>query len=170
MDVSILRKNIGLILQDTFLFSDTIFKNITFFTKKTKKEINFILDKMGLLDFINSFPNGLDYNIGEGGIYLSNGQKQLISFIRTYISFSPIIIFDEATSSLDSETEELVKKSIRLLIKNKTSIIIAHRLSTIKNVDKIIFLKDGEITEQGTHEELILKKGFYWKYYKTQLV
>ena len=125
---------------------------------------------MGLLDFINSFPNGLDYNIGEGGIYLSNGQKQLISFIRTYISFSPIIIFDEATSSLDSETEELVKKSIRLLIKNKTSIIIAHRLSTIKNVDKIIFLKDGEITEQGTHEELILKKGFYWKYYKTQLV
>ena len=170
LDVSILRKNIGLILQDTFLFSDTIFKNITFFTKKTKKEINFILDKMGLLDFINSFPNGLDYNIGEGGIYLSNGQKQLISFIRTYISFSPIIIFDEATSSLDSETEELVKKSIRLLIKNKTSIIIAHRLSTIKNVDKIIFLKDGEITEQGTHEELILKKGFYWKYYKTQLV
>ena len=170
LDISILRKNIGLILQDTFLFSDTIFKNITFFTKKTKKEINFILDKMGLLDFINSFPNGLDYNIGEGGIYLSNGQKQLISFIRTYISFSPIIIFDEATSSLDSETEELIKKSIRLLIKNKTSIIIAHRLSTIKNVDKIIFLKDGEITEQGTHDELILKKGFYWKYYKTQLV
>ena len=125
---------------------------------------------MGLLDFINSFPNGLDYNIGEGGIYLSNGQKQLISFIRTYISLSPIIIFDEATSSLDSETEELIKKSIRLLIKNKTSIVIAHRLSTIKNVDKIIFLKDGEITEQGTHDELILKKGFYWKYYKTQLV
>ena len=115
---------------------------------------------MGLLDFINSFPNGLDYNIGEGGVYLSNGQKQLISFIRTYISFPSIIIFDEATSSLDSETEELIKKSISILIKNKTSIIIAHRLSTIRHVDKIIFLKDGKIIEQGTHEELILKKVF----------
>ena len=170
LDINILRKNIGLILQDTFLFSETIFKNITFFTKKTKKELNFILEEMGLTNFINSFPNGLDYNIGEGGVYLSSGQKQLISFIRTYISLSPIIIFDEATSSLDSETEELIKKSIRFLIKNKTSIIIAHRLSTIKNVDKIIFLKDGKIIEYGTHEELILKKGFYWKYHKTQLV
>ena len=170
LDINILRKNIGLILQDTFLFSETIFKNITFFTKKTKKELNFILEEMGLTNFINSFPNGLDYNIGEGGVYLSSGQKQLISFIRTYISLSPIIIFDEATSSLDSETEELIKKSIRFLIKNKTSIIIAHRLSTIKNVDKIIFLKDGKIIEHGTHEELIFKKGFYWKYYKTQLV
>ena len=170
LDISILRRNIGLILQDTFLFSDTIFKNLTFFTKKTKVEINAILKEMGLFDFINSFPKGLDYQIGEGGAFLSMGQKQLISFIRAYISFSPIIIFDEATSSLDSETERLIKKSIKILIKNKTSIIIAHRLSTIKNADKIIFLKDGKIMEEGNHEELINLKGYYWKYYKTQLV
>ena len=170
LDISILRRNIGLILQDTFLFSDTIFKNLTFFTKKTKVEINAILKEMGLFDFINSFPKGLDYQIGEGGAFLSMGQKQLISFIRAYISFSPIIIFDEATSSLDSETERLIKKSIKISIKNKTSIIIAHRLSTIKNADKIIFLKDGNIMEEGNHEELINLKGYYWKYYKTQLV
>jgi len=170
LDVHVLRRNIGLILQETFLFSDSIFKNITFFTKKSKKEIQAILHDMGLVDFINSFPNGLDYQIGEGGAFLSMGQKQLISLIRTYISFSPIIIFDEATSSLDSETENLIKKSIRALLKNKTAIIIAHRLSTIKNADKIIFLKDGEIFESGTHSELINLKGFYWRYYTTQLV
>ena len=170
LDGALLRRNIGLILQDTFLFSDTIFKNITFFTKKTKSEINSILKQMGLVDFINSFPKGLDYQIGEGGVFLSMGQKQLISFIRTYISFSPIVIFDEATSSLDSETEKLIKKSIKILIKNKTSIIIAHRLSTIKNADKIIFLKEGKIMEKGNHEELINLQGAYWKYYKTQLV
>ena len=170
LDVNILRKNIGLILQDTFLFSGTIFDNITFFTKKSKSEINSILEQMGLGDFINSFPAGLDYQIGDNGSFLSMGQKQLISFIRTYISSCPIIIFDEATSSLDSNTEDLIKKSIKILIKNKTSIIIAHRLSTIKNADVIIFLKDGEIVEEGTHQELIKLKGFYWKYYKTQLV
>jgi len=170
LDGALLRRNIGLILQDTFLFSDTIFKNITFFTKKNKSEINSILKEMGLVDFINSFPKGLDYHIGEAGVFLSMGQKQLISFIRTYISCCPIIIFDEATSSLDSETEKLIKKSIEILTKNKTSIIIAHRLSTIKNADKIIFLKDGQILEEGNHEELINLKGFYWKYYKTQLV
>jgi subfamily B ATP-binding cassette protein MsbA len=170
LDVSVLRKNIGIILQDTFLFSDTIFKNITFFTKKTKIEIQSILKEMNLLDFINSFPKGLEYQIGEGGAFLSMGQKQLISFIRTYISLTPIVVFDEATSSLDSETEYLIKKSIKFLIKNKTSIIIAHRLSTIKNADKIIFLKDGQILEKGSHDELINLKGFYWKYYKTQLV
>ena len=170
LDMSVLRRNIGLILQDSFLFSDTIFRNITFFNKKTKSEINSILSEIGLVDFINSFPNGLDYQIGEGGSFLSMGQKQLISFIRTYICFAPIIIFDEATSSLDSETESLIKKSIKILIKNKTSIIIAHRLSTIKNADKIIFLKDGMILEKGNHKDLIALKGFYWKYYKTQLV
>ena len=170
LDINTLRKNIGLILQDTFLFSGTIFDNITFFTKKSKSEIDFILKKMGLSDFINSFPAGLDYQIGENGSFLSMGQKQLISFIRTYISSCPIIIFDEATSSLDSNTEDLIKKSIRILIKNKTSIIIAHRLSTIKNADIIVFLKDGKVVEEGAHEELIKLKGFYWKYYKTQLV
>jgi len=170
LDVHVLRRNIGLILQETFLFSDSIFKNITFFTKKSKREIQAILHDMGLVDFINSFPNGLDYQIGEGGAFLSMGQKQLISLIRTYISFSPIIIFDEATSSLDSETENLIKKSIRALLNNKTAIIIAHRLSTIKNADKIIFLKDGKIFESGTHSELINLKGFYWRYYTTQLV
>ncbi len=170
LDINVLRKNIGLILQDTFLFSDSIYNNITFFKKLNKKDVNAVLREMKLFDFVNSFPGGLDYQIGEGGGFLSMGQKQLISFIRTYISFSPILIFDEATSSLDSETESLIKKSIKILIKNKTSIIIAHRLSTIKNADTIVFLKDGKIVEKGNHQELINIKGFYWKYYKTQLV
>ena len=170
LDLNVLRKNIGLILQDTFLFSDTIYNNITFYNKKSKVEINELIKKMGLMSFINSFPDGLDYQIGERGVFLSMGQRQLVSFIRTYISSAPILILDEATSSMDSETESLIKKAINFLTKNKTSIIIAHRLSTIKNADKIIFLKEGSIMEKGTHEELIKLKGFYWSYYKTQLV
>ena len=122
------------------------------------------------LDFINSFPKGLNYQVGEGGIFLSLGQRQLISFIRTYISSPDIIILDEATSSLDSNTENLIKKSIKMLTNNKTSIIIAHRLSTIKNADRIIFLKNGKIIEDGTHEELVSFNGLYATYYKKQLV
>ena len=170
LDLNVLRNNIGLILQDTFLFSDTIYNNITFYHKKSKKEINELLKKMGLINFINSFPDGLDHQIGERGVFLSMGQRQLISFIRTYVSSVPILILDEATSSMDSETEILIKKAINFLTRNKTSIIIAHRLSTIKNADKIIFLKEGRVMEKGTHEELIKLKGLYWNYYKTQLV
>ena len=170
LDLNVLRNNIGLILQDTFLFSDTIYNNITFYHKKSKKEINELLKKMGLISFINSFPDGLDHQIGERGVFLSMGQRQLISFIRTYVSNAPILILDEATSSMDSETEILIKKAINFLTRNKTSIIIAHRLSTIKNADKIIFLKEGRVMEKGTHEELLKLKGLYWNYYKTQLV
>ncbi|MBH75828.1 MAG: antibiotic ABC transporter ATP-binding protein [Flavobacteriales bacterium] len=170
LELNTLRNNIGLILQDTFLFSDTIYNNITFYNKKSKEEINELIQKMGLMCFINSFPDGLDHQIGERGIFLSMGQRQLISFIRTYVSSAPILILDEATSSMDSETESLIKKAINFLTRNKTSIIIAHRLSTIKNADKIIFLKEGRVMEKGTHEELIKLKGFYWNYYKTQLV
>ena len=170
LDLNVLRNNIGLILQDTFLFSDTIYNNITFYHKKSKEEINELLKKMGLISFINSFPDGLDHQIGERGVFLSMGQRQLISFIRTYVSSVPILILDEATSSMDSETEILIKKAINFLTRNKTSIIIAHRLSTIKNADKIIFLKEGRVMEKGTHEELIKLKGLYWNYYKTQLV
>ena len=170
LDLNVLRNNIGLILQDTFLFSDTIYNNITFYHKKSKKEINELLKKMGLISFINSFPDGLDHQIGERGVFLSMGQRQLISFIRTYVSSVPILILDEATSSMDSETEILIKKAINFLTRNKTSIIIAHRLSTIKNADKIIFLKEGRVMEKGTHEELIKLNGLYWNYYKTQLV
>jgi len=170
LDLNVLRNNIGLILQDTFLFSDTIYNNITFYHKKSKEEINELLKKMGLISFINSFPDGLDHQIGERGVFLSMGQRQLISFIRTYVSSVPILILDEATSSMDSDTEILIKKAINFLTRNKTSIIIAHRLSTIKNADKIIFLKEGRVMEKGTHEELIKLKGLYWNYYKTQLV
>ncbi len=170
LDLNVLRNNIGLILQDTFLFSDTIYNNITFYKKKSKEEINELIKKMGLMSFINSFPDGLDHQIGERGVFLSMGQRQLVSFIRTYVSSVPILILDEATSSMDSETESLIKKAINFLTRNKTSIIIAHRLSTIKNADKIIFLKEGKVMEKGTHEELIKLKGFYFNYYKTQLV
>ena len=110
LDLNVLRNNIGLILQDTFLFSDTIYNNITFYNKKSKEEINELIKKMGLISFIDSFPDGLDHQIGERGIFLSMGQRQLISFIRTYVSSVPILILDEATSSMDSETEVLIKK------------------------------------------------------------
>jgi len=168
LELSFLRSNIGVIHQDPFLFSDTIFNNIIFANKKTKEEVLNVLNDIGLKDIINSFPNGLDYHVGEEGKNLSLGQRQLVSFLRIYISNPNIIIFDEATSSLDSNTELLIKNAINIFSKNKTCIIIAHRLSTIKNADRIIFLKNGCIMEDGTHKKLISKNGLYAEYYNKQ--
>jgi len=168
LDISFLRSNIGVIHQDPFLFSDTILNNITFSNNKSRAEVLFALKDIGLMDIIDTFPNGLDFHVGEEGKNLSLGQRQLISFLRIYMSNASIIIFDEATSSLDSNTEEIIKKAINKFSEFKTCIIIAHRLSTIKNADRIIFLKNGKIMEDGDHESLMAKNGFYADYHDKQ--
>ena len=170
IDLKNLRSQISLVTQDIFLFADSIFNNITLFNpnisiddvKKAAKEI-------GIHDFINKLPGGYYYNVRERGVMLSEGQKQLISFLRAYLSNPRILILDEATSSIDSKTEKLIQYATSKIIQNKTSIIIAHRLSTILNSDKIIVLENGEIVESGSHEQLIsIEDGFYKKLYELQ--
>ena len=156
-DISYLRSNIGVIHQDPFLFSDTILNNIIFSNNQSKENVISSIKEIGLMDIINSFPNGLEFHVGEEGKNLSLGQRQIISFLRVYMSNPELIIFDEATSSLDSNTEELIKKAINKFSYSKTCIIIAHRLSTIKNANRIIFFKNGKIMEDGTHEDLLSK-------------
>ena len=167
-DISYLRSNIGVIHQDPFLFSDTILNNIIFSKSQSRENVLFSIKEIGLMDIINSFPNGLDFHVGEEGKNLSLGQRQIISFLRVYMSDPEIIIFDEATSSLDSNTEELIKKAINKFSYSKTCIIIAHRLSTIKNANRIIFLKNGKIMEDGDHEKLLSAKGYYSDLYNKQ--
>jgi len=170
IDLKNLRSQISLVTQDIFLFADSIFNNITLFNpnisiddvKKAAKEI-------GIHGFINKLPGGYYYNVRERGVMLSEGQKQLISFLRVYLSNPRILILDEATSSIDSKTEKLIQYATSKIIQNKTSIIIAHRLSTILNSDKIIVLENGEIVESGSHEQLIsIEDGFYKKLYELQ--
>ena len=170
IDLRNLRSQISLVTQDIFLFADSIFNNITLFNpnisiddvKKAAKEI-------GIHGFINKLPGGYYYNVRERGVMLSEGQKQLISFLRVYLSNPRILILDEATSSIDSKTEKLIQYATSKIIQNKTSIIIAHRLSTILNSDKIIVLENGEIVESGSHEQLIsIEDGFYKKLYELQ--
>ena len=170
IDLKNLRSQISLVTQDIFLFADSIFNNIILFNpnisiddvKKAAKEI-------GIHDFINKLPGGYYYNVRERGVMLSEGQKQLISFLRAYLSNPRILILDEATSSIDSKTEKLIQYATSKIIQNKTSIIIAHRLSTILNSDKIIVLENGNIVESGSHEQLIrIEDGFYKKLYELQ--
>ena len=120
---------------------------------------------LGINDFINKLANGIDTIIGENGYSISNGQKQLISFARALIKNPKLLILDEATSSIDTETEKIIQNKMKEILKGKTSIIVAHRLSTIKDCDKIVLIENGIILEQGTHLELINKKGIYYKMY-----
>ena len=164
-----LRSSISLVNQDIFLFADSIFKNITLFNEKiSKKEVEEAAKNIGVLEFINKLPGGLNYNVKERGVMLSVGQRQIISFLRAYVSKPNILILDEATSSIDSQTEELIQFATNKLIQNKTSIIIAHRLSTIISADKIIVMRSGKIIEIGSHSELITRKGYYKKLYEVQ--
>jgi len=157
-----IRKNIAIVLQDVFLFSDTIFNNITLKNKNiTKEQVIKASKEIGLHDFIMKLSNNYDFNVKERGVALSTGQRQLVSFIRAYIYSPKILVLDEATSNIDTETEELIQQSIDKLTQNRTSIIVAHRLSTIKKADKIIVLDQGKIVEFGTHKELLAKNGFY---------
>ena len=170
--LSSLRKEIAIVLQDVFLFADTIINNITLFDSSISEEkVQDAAKKIGIHEFIMSLPNGYHYDVKERGVMLSSGQRQLIAFLRAYISNPSILILDEATSSIDSHAEELLQKATQTLTKDRTSIIIAHRLTTIINADKIIVMDKGKIVEQGTHDDLLqISNGFYKKLYDSQFV
>ena len=163
-----LRQHLGIVLQDVFLFADTIYNNITLHNPNVTREMVFkAAKKIGVHEFIESLPGGYDYNVKERGVMLSSGQRQLIAFLRVYISNPSILILDEATSSIDSHSEELIKNATNKITCNKTSILIAHRLSTIKNADRIVVMDAGNIVEVGKHKELLkIKDGFYAQLYK----
>lgn len=164
-----LREQIGVVLQDVFLFSDTIEKNITMGdTAISRENIIEAAKLVGVHDFIMQLPNNYDYNVQERGATLSVGQRQLISFVRAMVQNPKIIVLDEATSSVDTETEELIQNAIGQLMHGRTAIVIAHRLSTIQKASKIIVLDKGRIMEEGNHEELLGKDGFYANLYRMQ--
>jgi ABC-type multidrug transport system fused ATPase/permease subunit len=167
-----LRKQIAVVLQDVFLFADTIINNITLNNPEISREqVVAAAKKIGVHEFINSLPGGYDYNVKERGIMLSSGQRQLIAFIRAYVSNPSILILDEATSSIDMYSEELIQKATETITKGRTSIIIAHRLATIINADKIVVMDKGLIVEQGTHQELLnVTSGYYKNLYDSQFV
>lgn len=168
-DLKHLREQIGVVLQDVFLFSDTIENNITLGDTTISRGTIIEAAKMvGVHDFIMQLPNGYEYNVQERGATLSVGQRQLISFVRAMVQQPKIIVLDEATSSVDTETEELIQNAISLLMKGRTAIVIAHRLSTIQKAHKIIVLDKGQIMEEGNHEELLEKDGFYANLYRMQ--
>lgn len=168
-ELSFLRSQIATVLQDVFLFSDTIEENIRLKNKSiSSEEIIQAAKEVGAHDFIMRLPGGYQYNVMERGATLSVGQAQLISFIRALVYNPKILVLDEATSSVDTETEELIQLAIQKLMKGRTSIVIAHRLSTIQNADEIIVLDKGEIVEQGTHQELLKQNGAYKKLYDLQ--
>jgi ATP-binding cassette subfamily B protein len=164
-----LRSQIGVVLQDVFLFKGSIAENLRMGDKKITDEMIINAAKeVGVDEFINRLPGGYAYEVMERGATLSMGQRQLLSFVRVLLQNPKIIILDEATSSIDSESEELIQNAIEKLMKNRTSIVIAHRLSTIQKANKIILLEKGEIKEVGTHQELLALDGFYKKLYEIQ--
>lgn len=165
-----LRKQIAIVLQDVFLFADTIYHNITLHNEAiTREEVITAAKKIGVHDFIMSLPEDYDYNVKERGVMLSSGQRQLIAFLRAYVSNPSILILDEATSSIDTHSEELIQKATETITKDRTSIVIAHRLATVINASKIIVMDKGQIVEFGKHSELVNKpNGYYKKLYDSQ--
>ena len=165
-----LRENISYVGQDTILFNDTIKNNIIYGRENVSDlEISSALEKSYSHDFVNSMPDGLDTMIGENGVLLSGGQRQRLAIARAFLKNSHILIFDEATSSLDSVSEKYIQKALDQLKIGKTTIIIAHRLSTVENANNIIVMDSGSIIESGNHEDLINKKEYYFKLYNSQL-
>ena len=168
-DLNTLRRNIGVVLQDVFLFSDSIGNNISLSNPDiSNAQIMHAAELVGAKKFIERLPGGLDYNVMERGGTLSVGQRQLISFVRAMVYDPKIIVLDEATPSVDTETEQLIQNAIEKMMKGRTSIVIAHRLSTIQNADKIIVLDKGEIKEQGKHDELLELNGYYAQLHRMQ--
>lgn len=168
-DIHALRKHIGVVLQDVFLFSDSIRSNITLGNPDiTDEMILRAADEVGALKFIERLPGKLDYQVMERGSTLSVGQRQLLSFIRAMVYHPRILILDEATSSVDSETEGMIQEAISRMMHGRTSIVIAHRLSTIQKADRILVMEKGEVRESGNHEELLEKQGLYAQLYRMQ--
>lgn len=166
IDKTCLYNNLGYVLQQPQLFSISIKENIKFGNENaTDEEILKVCNLLGIDEFISKLPNGIDTVIGETGYNISGGQKQLISFARALIKNPKLLVLDEATSSIDTETEKIIQNKMKDILKGKTSIIVAHRLSTIKHCDKIVLIENGNILEQGTHSELLDKKGIYYKMY-----
>ena len=167
-----LRSKIGVILQDVFLFADTIYNNITLFNDNiTIENVENAAKELEIHDFINSLPGGYSFNVSERGTTLSAGQKQLIAFLRVLVNNPDILILDEATSSIDSYSEDLIKNATKKITKDKTSIIIAHRLSTIESADKIIYMENGKILETGNHKQLLsIPNGKFKKLYEEQFI
>ena len=165
-----LRNEIAIVLQDVFLFSDSVFNNITLKNKNiTLAEVEKAAKEIGIHDFIMTLPGGYHYNVKERGAMLSSGQRQLIAFLRAYVSKPSILILDEATSSVDSHSEQMIQYATDTITKGRTSIVIAHRLATVKKADKIIVMDKGKIVEQGTHKQLLRKKdGYYRNLYDKQ--
>lgn len=172
IDLSTLRNEIAVVLQDVFLFADSIKNNVTLTNSSiTEQQLTNAAKEIGIHDFIITLPNQYDYDVKERGATLSAGQRQLLAFLRTYIYNPSILILDEATSNIDVNSEELIKKAIKKITTGRTSIIIAHRLSTILNADIIMVLNKGEIVEMGNHNELLqLENGFYKKLFEAQFL
>tara|TARA_R100001369_G_scaffold954_4_gene3168 strand:+ start:37945 stop:39714 length:1770 start_codon:yes stop_codon:yes gene_type:complete len=167
-----LRAEIAVVLQNVFLFADTILNNISLHNPKvTEEDVILAAKEIGIHEFISSLPNGYHYNVKERGVMLSSGQRQLISFLRAYVSNPSILVLDEATSSVDSYSEQLIQDATDKITANRTSIVIAHRLATIKKADRILVMDAGKIVEVGTHQELLqVKNGFYKNLYEVQFM
>jgi len=169
LDLHDLRQQLALVLQDVFLFSDTVRSNIVLGDETISDEaILKASEAIGIFEFIQGLPDGLDYNVQERGGVLSAGQRQLLAFLRAYITNPAVLILDEATSSIDSHTEEMIQRALIALTQNRTSVIIAHRLSTIQHADRIIVLDKGRVVEIGSHQQLLEKGGAYYNLYEKQ--
>jgi ATP-binding cassette subfamily B multidrug efflux pump len=163
-----LRRQMGVVLQDPFLFNGTVSENIRFGRlAATQVEVEAAAKAVGAHDFIEHLRKGYQTSVEEGGVMLSVGQRQLLSFARALLADPHILILDEATSSVDTQTEQIIQKALSRLLKGRTSLVIAHRLSTITNADRIVVIHDGRIIEQGSHAELLTKQGMYYDLYRT---
>ena len=171
LDLDVLRSKIAVVLQDVFLYNTSILENITIGNRNISREqVIESAKKVGVHEFIMQLPNGYDFEVKERGGLLSSGQRQIIAFIRAYVYQPQLLILDEATSSIDSLSEEFIQNATEEITRSRTSIIIAHRLSTIQNADCIFVMDQGQIVEQGKHGELLKKKGKYFELYKNQFI
>jgi subfamily B ATP-binding cassette protein MsbA len=170
-ELGFLREQIGVVLQDVFLFSDSIRNNIALYNNAiTDKEIEEAAKFIGAHDFIMQLPGGYDFNVRERGNMLSTGQRQMIAFLRAYVHKPAILVLDEATSSIDTETEQLIQSATEKITQNRTSFIIAHRLATIQKASRILVIEDGKIVESGTLKSLLSKDGHFKTLYEQQFL